>query len=41
LTEGRVSLIDGTHLFPFEKPRETAAEALKWLEELARVPATA
>jgi pimeloyl-ACP methyl ester carboxylesterase len=41
LTEGRVSWIDGTHLFPFEKPRETAAEALKWLEELARVPATA
>jgi pimeloyl-ACP methyl ester carboxylesterase len=41
LTEGRVSWIDGTHLFPFEKPRETAAEALKWLEELAQVPVTA
>jgi pimeloyl-ACP methyl ester carboxylesterase len=41
LTEGRVSWIDGTHLFPFEKPRETAAEALKWLEELAQVPAAA
>lgn len=41
LTEGRVSWIEGTHLFPFEKPRETAAEVLKWLEELARVPATA
>lgn len=41
LAEGRVSWIAGTHLFPFEQPRETAAEALKWLEELARVPATA
>jgi len=41
LAEGRVSWIAGTHLFPFEQPRETVAEALKWLEELARVPATA
>jgi len=40
LTEGRVSWIEGSHLFPFEKPTETVAEVLKWLEELTQVPAT-
>ena len=31
LTHGQVSWIDGSHLFPFEKPAETAAEVLRWL----------
>ena len=31
LTHGRVSWIKGSHLFPFEKPLETAAEVLRWL----------
>lgn len=32
LTHGRISTLDGTHLFPFEKPHETAAEVLRWIE---------
>ena len=31
LTHGQVSWIDGSHLFPLEKPAETAAEVLRWL----------
>ena len=31
LTHGQVSWIDGSHLFPFEKRAETAAEVLRWL----------
>lgn len=31
LTHGRVSWIKGSHLFPFEKPTETASEVLRWL----------
>ena len=32
LTHGRISTLDGTHLFPFEKPDATAAEVLRWIE---------
>lgn len=31
LTEGRISWLDGTHLFPFEQPDVTAAEVLSWI----------
>ena len=32
LTHGRISAIEGTHLFPFERPADTAAEVLRWIE---------
>jgi len=41
LTEGRISWIEGSHLFPFERPDETAAEVLRCLAALAREPALA
>jgi pimeloyl-ACP methyl ester carboxylesterase len=31
LAHGRVSSINGSHLFPFERPEETAAEVLRWI----------
>ena len=27
----RFSWVEGSHLFPFERPRETVAEVLSWL----------
>ncbi len=41
LAQGRVSWIEGTHLFPFERPDETSAEVLRWLEVLADARVTA
>ena len=38
LARGRVSMLDGTHLFPFERPTETAAEVLRWIHALDRAP---
>lgn len=35
LARGRVSWIDGSHLFPFERPDETAAEVLRWIGVIA------
>lgn len=35
VTHGRVSWIEGGHLFPFERPQETAAEVLRWLREIS------
>ena len=32
LAHGRVSVIEGTHLFPMERPTETAAEVLRWVD---------
>jgi pimeloyl-ACP methyl ester carboxylesterase len=32
LTHGRISTLEGTHLFPLERPRDTAAETLRWIE---------
>ena len=34
LTQGRVSWIEGSHLFPFEHPEETMGEVLRWMERL-------
>ncbi len=31
VAQGRISWIDGTHLYPFEQPHQTAAEVLRWL----------
>ncbi len=36
LTGGRVSWLEGTHLYPFEKPDATAAEVLRWLQEFGQ-----
>jgi pimeloyl-ACP methyl ester carboxylesterase len=35
LTQGRMSWLDGSHLFPFEQPAATAAQVLNWLEVFA------
>ena len=35
LTHGRVSWIAGSHLFPFERPAEAAAEVLRWLAQFS------
>ncbi|MCR5882819.1 alpha/beta hydrolase [Rhizobacter sp. J219] len=35
LAHGRVSWIEGSHLFPFERPEDTSAEVLRWLKVLA------
>ena len=35
LTHGRVSWIAGSHLFPFERPIEAAAEVLRWLAQFS------
>ena len=40
VAQGRVSWVEGSHLVPFERPMETAAEVIKWLKALAEVPAT-
>lgn len=34
LTAGRISWLNGTHLFPFEHPDATAAEVLAWITRL-------
>ena len=31
LTQGRMSMIDGSHLFPFEQPQATARAVLDWI----------
>ena len=38
LTQGRMSALPGGHLFPFEKPAETAAEVLRWIEVFEGLP---
>lgn len=40
ITARRISWLEGSHLFPFERPKETAAEVLQWLTALAELPAT-
>ena len=37
LSQGRVSVIGGGHLFPFEKPLETAAEVARWITALMAI----
>jgi pimeloyl-ACP methyl ester carboxylesterase len=34
LTQGRLSWVDGSHLFPFERPDETVIEVLNWFARL-------
>lgn len=34
LCEGRVAWVEGSHLFPFERPDETAAAVLDWMARL-------
>jgi hypothetical protein len=34
LAQGRVSMMPGSHLFPFERPVETAKEVLRWIEAM-------
>jgi pimeloyl-ACP methyl ester carboxylesterase len=34
LSGGRISRIEGSHLYPFERPAETAAEVLRWIAQL-------
>jgi len=38
LTQGRISAIEGTHLFPFERPAETASQVLRWIETFRMHP---
>jgi len=39
LTQGRISWLEGSHLFPFEHPEETVREVLAWMERLEAVAA--
>lgn len=42
LTQGRISWMSGSHLFPFEQPDETAREVLAWIDRLeGKAPASA
>lgn len=41
ITQGRISWLEGTHLYPFEKPDETAAEVLRWIDEFTPTPPSA
>jgi len=34
ITQGRISWLEGSHLFPFEKPEETVREVLGWMARL-------
>jgi pimeloyl-ACP methyl ester carboxylesterase len=37
ITQGRISWIEGSHLFPLEQPQKTSAEVLRWLAMLANI----
>ncbi|MDO8788743.1 MAG: alpha/beta hydrolase [Sulfuritalea sp.] len=37
LTQGRISWLEGSHLFPFEQPDETVGEVLDWMQRLDNV----
>lgn len=39
ITQGRISWLEGSHLFPFEKPGETTAAVLDWMAQLDGVTA--
>jgi pimeloyl-ACP methyl ester carboxylesterase len=34
LTQGRISWMEGSHLFPFERPEDTVREVLDWIARL-------
>ena len=38
LTHGRMSWLEGSHLFPFEQPADAAAQVLDWLKAFAGMP---
>ena len=38
ITHDRVSLLAGTHLFPFERPLDTASETLRWITSFEALP---
>jgi len=38
LTHGRMSMIEGSHLFPFERPLEAAVQVLEWLKVFRNPP---
>jgi hypothetical protein len=33
VTRGQIEWLEGTHLFPMEKPRETSQAVLRWLNK--------
>ena len=35
ITHGRLSWMEGSHLYPFEQPEQTVAEVLRWIRQLA------
>jgi pimeloyl-ACP methyl ester carboxylesterase len=37
ITQGRISWLEGSHLFPFERPDETVREVLDWMQRLDAV----
>ncbi|MCX7150364.1 MAG: alpha/beta hydrolase [Rhodocyclales bacterium] len=37
VTQGRISWLEGSHLFPFERPDETVREVLDWMQRLDAV----
>jgi pimeloyl-ACP methyl ester carboxylesterase len=39
VTQGRISWMEGSHLFPFERPEETVREVLDWMQRLDAVTA--
>jgi hypothetical protein len=41
LTRARIDWLEGSHLFPMERPDETAAAVLRWLDEVRRAPGVA
>lgn len=38
VTQGRVSWLEGSHLFPFERPEETVQAVLDWMNRLEAAP---
>jgi pimeloyl-ACP methyl ester carboxylesterase len=38
VTQGRISWIEGTHLYPFEHPEKTVAAVLQWLDSFSNTP---
>jgi pimeloyl-ACP methyl ester carboxylesterase len=37
VTQGRISWMEGSHLFPFERPEDTVSEVLDWMRRLDAV----
>lgn len=37
ITQNRVSWVEGSHLFPFERPEETVCEVLGWMAKLEEI----